>query len=42
LNLSLTHYGQQAMMIDTNGGLARLDKGKGITASVLWAGTAKE
>ena len=42
LNLSLTHYGQQAMMLDTNGGLSRLDKGKGITATVLWLGTAKE
>lgn len=42
LNLALTHYGQQAMMLDTNGGLSRLDKGKGLTATVLWAGTAKE
>lgn len=42
LNFALTHYGQQAMMIDTNGGLSRLNKGKGLTATVLWAGTAKE
>ena len=42
LNLSLTHYGQQSMMLDTNGGLSRLDKGKGLAATVLWLGTAKE
>jgi hypothetical protein len=38
-NLALTSYGQQAMMLDTNGGLARLDKGKGVSVSVLWLGT---
>jgi len=37
-----THYGQMAMRIDTNGGLARLDKsakdGKTTTVSLTWLG----
>ena len=40
LNLAVTTYGQQAMMIDTNGGLNRLNTGKSPTATVLWLGTA--
>lgn len=39
LNLSVTTYGQQAMMLDTNGALSRLNDGKGIAVSVLWLGT---
>jgi hypothetical protein len=42
MNLSLTPYGQQAMMLDTKGGLAWLDKhiasGKRAVASVAWLG----
>ena len=38
LNLSLTPYGQQAMMLDTNGALTRLNKGKGVGISILWLG----
>lgn len=43
LNLALTHYGQQAMLIDTEGGLAALNgratKGKAkVTPSISWAG----
>jgi len=44
LNLALTRYGQQAMLLDTAGGLATLNKrvaeGKvAITPSVTWVGT---
>jgi len=42
LNLALTRYGQQAMLLDTQGGLAALNQsmlsGKR-TASVAWLGT---
>lgn len=39
LNLSVTTYGQQAMMIDTHGGLSKLNSGKSPAAAVLWLGT---
>lgn len=46
LCLDVTHYGQQAKLLDTNGGLARLDAmakgGKGlikITGRAIWMGT---
>jgi len=39
LNLSVTTYGQQAMMLDTNGGLRSLDKGKPYQVQVLWLGS---
>ena len=42
MNLSLTTYGQQAMMLDTNGGLARLDKGKGVNVGVTWLGKERK
>jgi hypothetical protein len=47
LNLALTRYGQQAMMLDTQGGLASLNQsilsGSGSrTASVAWLGTPYE
>jgi hypothetical protein len=42
MNLSLTTYGQQAMLLDTKGGLARLDvhvaKGQRATVSITWLG----
>lgn len=42
LGFNVTHYGQMAMRLDTNGGLAKLDedtkKGKP-TISVFWPGT---
>ena len=40
LNLKLTHYGQQAMMLDTNGGLRSLDQNKAYQVQVLWLGTS--
>lgn len=44
LNLSLTHYGQQAMLLDTAGGLSRLNnaskEGKRKTATIGWLGIA--
>lgn len=45
LGFNVTHYGQQAMLLDTVGNLSRLqgqlDRGRGrITAGVIWAGTA--
>jgi hypothetical protein len=46
LNLALTRYGQQAMLLDTQGGLAALNKslagGGRIVASVAWLGTVPE
>ena len=40
-----THYGQMAMRIDTNGGLARLNEaakaGKSTTVSLSWLGKTK-
>jgi len=44
LNLACTMYGQQAMILDTAGGLAQLNKQattgkKTFTPSVFWAGT---
>jgi len=44
LNLSTSHYGQTAMMLDTAGGLAALSNSKGTrrTASVVWLGTEEE
>jgi hypothetical protein len=46
LNLALTRYGQQAMMLDTQGGLAALNKsilsGGSRVASVTWLGTVPE
>lgn len=46
LNLAVTTYGQQAMAIDTEGGLAalngRITKGKAkVTPSVTWLGVEK-
>jgi len=45
LHLKLTHYGQQALLLDTKGGLAQLNermtKGKSATASVLYAGKTR-
>jgi len=44
LGFSTSHYGQTAMRIDTNGGLARLDKemknGGKTRAKVSWLGTS--
>jgi hypothetical protein len=44
LNLSLTHYGQQAMLLDTDGNLAALNasvvNGGKRTVGVTWLGTA--
>ena len=44
MKLSLTHYGQQAMLIDVAGGLTTLnEKGvNSISASVTWLGTPVE
>jgi hypothetical protein len=42
LNLSLTSYGQQAMMLDTNGGLKSLDKNTAHNVQVLWLGSTTE
>ena len=43
LFLSVTHYGQQAMMLDTAGGLANLNKQKTRRSlSVHWLGTEEE
>lgn len=46
LNLAVTVYGQQAMVIDTDGNLAKLNKETGnggpMRASVTWVGTAPE
>lgn len=46
LNMSVTMYGQQAMLLDTNGQLAKLSKGmedgKVFKPSILWAGTSYE
>jgi len=39
LNFSVTTYGQQAMMLDTNGGLRSLSEGKAHNVQVLWLGT---
>jgi len=39
LNFSVTTYGQQAILLDTNGALARLNKGKGVGISILWLGS---
>tara|TARA_R110002020_G_scaffold12409_6_gene45515 strand:- start:20659 stop:21072 length:414 start_codon:yes stop_codon:yes gene_type:complete len=39
LNLKLTSYGQQAMMLDTNGGLRSIDQNKAYQVQVLWLGT---
>lgn len=40
LGLNLTHYGQQAMMLDTAGGLKALnDQTGGFTAGMTWLGT---
>jgi len=39
LNFAVTTYGQQAMMLDTNGALARLNKGKGVGIQILWLGS---
>lgn len=42
LHLDVTTYGQQVMLLDTEGGLAKLSKGIGGTkASVRWLGTAR-
>ena len=45
IGLNNTHYGQMAMIIDTNGGLARLNKstegGKSTTVSLSWLGKTK-
>ena len=45
IGLNNTHYGQMAMIIDTNGGLARLNKstegGKSNTVSLSWLGKTK-
>lgn len=40
LNLSVTTYGQQAQMLDTNGGLKSLDKNTAHNVQVLWLGTS--
>jgi len=44
LGFDNSHYGQMAMRLDTEGGLAalneRIKKGKRATASVTWLGTA--
>jgi len=40
LNLSVTTYGQQAMMLDTEGNLATLSRGRGKTVGgATWLGT---
>ena len=39
LNFSVTTYGQQALMLDTNGGLRSLSEGKAHNVQVLWLGT---
>lgn len=43
LGLALTHYGQQAMILDTHGGLAALNKkmiqGKNFKPRIKWLGT---
>lgn len=42
LGFNLTRYGQQAMLLDTNGGLAKLNKKitkGGVNGSVIWMGT---
>lgn len=41
LNLSVTTYGQQAMMLDTLGGLHALSAGV-VKPTVFWAGTTKD
>ena len=45
IGLNNTHFGQMAMIIDTNGGLARLNKstegGKSNTVSLSWLGKTK-
>jgi len=46
LGLNVTHYGQQAMRLDTSGNLAAMDvaatKGKANSIGVLWLGTEAE
>jgi len=46
LNLALTRYGQQAMVLDTQGGLTALNRslagGGSRVASVTWVGTVDE
>ena len=43
LKLNLTHYGQQAMLLDVAGGLTNLNKtGFRITTGVTWLGTPYE
>lgn len=46
LNLGLTPYGQQAMLLDTNGSLARIDKhvaqGKRATVQITWLGSSPD
>ena len=39
LYLNVTIYGQQAQMIDTKGGLLRLNKGISTRVLLFWAGT---
>jgi len=44
LGLNVTHYGQQAMMMDSTGGLSRWNNGivngnSGKSPGILWAGT---
>jgi len=45
LNLGLTPYGQQVMLLDTAGGIARIDKhvaqGKRGKVGIVWLGTPK-
>ena len=45
LHLDLTRYGQQVLLLDTNGGLAALNRAilsGGRRVSVTWLGTASE
>ena len=46
LGFNSSHYGQTAMRLDTNGGLAalndKINKAKAANATVTWLGTAEE
>lgn len=40
LNLSVTRYGQQAMVLDTQGGLKRINSTRSFKPNIIWLGTA--
>lgn len=42
LNLSTSHYGQQAMILDTSGLLRSISSGRRLVASVSWLGNPED